>query len=283
MALRISDGQLHTTGILEIQATDPFLERVNRTNLIVHRGLAPAQIDVHHIGIDSNLNFTDQELSFRLLEDPQYGSLLLDGVPIPQSGFQLTDLLRGAISYLQSNTTSTRDYIKFRASIQNVVLDDQLDIRILPESYWEPLNVVTLHGVTVEESTSVTIDRTSMSVSQLGIDVKDIVYIVHQPPQHGYLEVDHEGADYEDDPGTVVVNVGARSHPSETNVFDQSIIDENRLHYIQSGANQTSDYFVFDVTNGVVTLTNMTFQISIIPKSIYLLTRCICLLRIDKN
>lgn len=273
MALRITDGQLHTTGVLEIQATDPFLERVNRTVLIVRRGSTPTRIDVHHIGIDSNLDFTDQELSFRLLENPQHGSLLLDSAPIPQSGFRQTDLLRGAVTYRQLNTTSTRDYIKFRISIRNIVLEDQLDIRILPESYWQPLNVVTLRSVTVEESTSVTIDRTAITVSQSGVDVKDIVYIVHQPPQHGYLEVDHDGADYEDDPAAVVVNVGARSHPPETNIFNQSIIDENRLHYIQSGANQSSDYFIFDVSNGVMTLTNLTFKISIIPKSIYLLTR----------
>lgn len=97
--------------------------------------------------------------------------------------------------------------------------------------------------------------------------------MVHQPPTHGYLEVDRD--EHEDDEPVTGSSVNNRINllPPEVHVFDQSAINEHRLHYIQSGANQSSDHFVFDVTNGVVTLTNLTFQLAIIPKSIYLLTR----------
>ena len=102
-----------------------------------------------------------------------------------------------------------------------------------------------------------------------GVNRQDVTYIVHQPPLHGYLEVDRDEHEYED----MVTGRSANLLPPEVHVFDQSAIDEQRLHYIQSGANQSSDHFVFDVTNGVVTLANLTFQLAIIPKSIYLLTR----------
>ena len=279
IALRISDGQLHTTATLEVLASDAFLQRVNRSDVIVRsppKTRSTTLISIQHIGIDSNLDFSPQELVFEIVEAPELGSILVDGTalkPDPSAvGFRMSDLMRGGVAYRAAEglngTVATRDNLKFRASVRKIVLEGQLDIRILPESYWDPLKVVDLRSVTVEESTSVTIDRTSLRVSQLGVDVKDIVYIVHQPPLHGYLEVDHDGVDYDDDPAVVV------AHRPEVNVFDQSVIDENRLHYIQSGANQTLDRFVFDVTNGVVTLTNLTFDISIIPKSIFLATRC---------
>lgn len=102
-----------------------------------------------------------------------------------------------------------------------------------------------------------------------GVSRQDVTYIVHQPPLHGYLEVDRDENEYED----MVTVRSANLLPPEVHVFDQGIIDEQRLHYIQSGANQSADQFVFDVTNGVMTLNNLTFQLAIIPKSIYLLTR----------
>ena len=120
--------------------------------------------------------------------------------------------------------------------------------------------------------TSFTIDPSVLRIGHApGVNPQDVTYIVHQPPIHGYLEVDRdEHLDYDEvmtsRPTSIIL-------PPEVHLFDQSAVDEHRLHYIQSGANQSSDHFVFDVTNGVTTLSNLTFQLSIIPKSIYLLAR----------
>lgn len=122
------------------------------------------------------------------------------------------------------------------------------------------------------KGTSFTIDATSLKIGHSpGVNRQDVTYIVHQPPLHGYLEVDRDENEYED----TVTGRATNLLPPEVPLFDQSVVDEQRLHYIQSGANQSSDHFVFDVTNGVVTLTNLTFQLAIIPKSIYLLTRAV--------
>lgn len=56
-------------------------------------------------------------------------------------------------------------------------------------------------------------------------------------------------------------------------VFDQSIINEGRLHYIQSISNQSSDSFVFDVTNGISGLNDLVFHLTILPKNLYIETR----------
>ena len=74
---------------------------------------------------------------------------------------------------------------------------------------------------------------------------------------YGYLEIDP--------PSALTSNV--------VTVFDQKIINEGRLHYIQSISNQSSDSFVFDVTNGISSLNDLVFHLTILPKNIYMETR----------
>lgn len=46
-----------------------------------------------------------------------------------------------------------------------------------------------------------------------------------------------------------------------------------RLHYIQAISNQTTDSFVFDVTNGISRLSDLVFHFTILPKTLYIETR----------
>ena len=61
--------------------------------------------------------------------------------------------------------------------------------------------------------------------------------------------------------------------PLTVNTFTQAVIDEGRLHYVQSMSNQTSDSFVFDVTNGISSIYGLVFHFIIIPKDLYIETR----------
>lgn len=80
---------------------------------------------------------------------------------------------------------------------------------------------------------------------------------IKRPPLHGYLEIDP--------PSALTSNA--------VSVFDQSIINEGRLHYIQSISNQSSDSFVFDVTNGISSLNDLVFHLTILPKNLYIESR----------
>lgn len=42
------------------------------------------------------------------------------------------------------------------------------------------------------------------------------------------------------------------------------------MFYIQAGVNQSSDYFVFDVTNGITWLRDLVLKIVIIPENLYI-------------
>ena len=51
------------------------------------------------------------------------------------------------------------------------------------------------------------------------------------------------------------------------------MINEGRLHYIQSISNQSSDSFAFDVTNGISYLSDLVFHFTVLPKTLYIETR----------
>ena len=85
----------------------------------------------------------------------------------------------------------------------------------------------------------------------------DITYLVTTSPQHGYLEIQSITSDDE----------------YNSKVFDQSTINSEKMFYIQAGVNQSSDYFMFDVTNGIFWLRDLLLKIVIIPENMYIKTQ----------
>jgi chondroitin sulfate proteoglycan 4 len=85
----------------------------------------------------------------------------------------------------------------------------------------------------------------------------DITYLVSTSPQHGYLEIQSITSDDE----------------YNSKVFDQSTINSEKMFYIQAGVNQSSDYFMFDVTNGIYWLKDLVLKIVIIPENLYVRTQ----------
>lgn len=92
------------------------------------------------------------------------------------------------------------------------------------------------------------------------IEPSNIVYQVTEGPYHGWLEITST-------PGTIEIE--NYDEPVQTKVFDQSIINVNRLVYVQSGVNRTRDRIKMDVTNGIVWLRDVELTIIIIPEHFY--------------
>ncbi len=82
----------------------------------------------------------------------------------------------------------------------------------------------------------------------------DITYLVTTSPQHGYLEIQSITSDDE----------------YNCKVFDQSTINSEKMFYIQAGVNQSTDHFIFDVTNGITWLRGLMLKIVIIPENLYM-------------
>lgn len=63
---------------------------------------------------------------------------------------------------------------------------------------------------------------------------------------------------------------GGQDDSSNVRTFTQSLMNENRVIYVQSIANQTKDRIIFNVTNGIVWLYGLSLEIQIIPERLYL-------------
>lgn len=95
------------------------------------------------------------------------------------------------------------------------------------------------------------------------IEPSNILYQVTDGPYHGWLEVTAVG--------TVELE-NYNEEPVQTKVFDQSIINSNRLVYVQAGVNRTRDKIKMDVTNGIVWLRGIELTVIIIPEHFYVVS-----------
>lgn len=154
----VTDSQYHVTGTLEVQASEPFLERINQTRLTVRRGQS-TPLSIEHLGMISNLDYDASELIFHVLDDPQQGSLQVEGSDaLKIELFTQDDLLAGKVTYSSNNQTEAKDSFKVRASLRRVEYECVVEVRIYPESYWQPLKVIQNQLVTVEEGETFSIE-----------------------------------------------------------------------------------------------------------------------------
>lgn len=147
----VTDSQFHVTGTLEVQASEPFLERINQTRLTVRRGYS-APLGVDQLGMISNLDHDPSELIFHVLDEPQHGVLKVEGSEAAKIElFTQDDLLSGKVTYTSANQTDGKDSFKLRASLRRVESECVVEVRTYPEVYWQPLKVIHNQLVTVEE------------------------------------------------------------------------------------------------------------------------------------
>lgn len=98
------------------------------------------------------MDFYPEELSYYLLEEPQYGYLQLDETSIAKSeSFTLSDMLAGKVSYQSNNRSEGKDWFKIRAVLRMVDYEGTVEVRIYSDSYWLPMKVANNQVATVEE------------------------------------------------------------------------------------------------------------------------------------
>ena len=171
------------------------------------------------------------------------------------------------MEYRNTDNSSLKDYFQFTIEIDDVEVNSEFKLNVYPESYWDGLEIGSNNSLLVEEGTSVRITNYDLKVIHGQMAPEDIKYIIQSEPKHGYLEIDPPS------PAFSTMDTNQALLPLSVNTFSQAAIDEGRLHYVQSMSNQTSDSFIFDVTNGISSLSGLVFHFLIIPKDIYIETR----------
>lgn len=263
----VTDGMFEVPGILEIEASDPFL-RIREANATIVQEGRIVPITISDLSIETNLNVKSELIEYTILTDPQHGvlkhyrkrlNLTYSGKSnntVSLKNFTHAEIERERVAYMNTEVASM-DRFTYRVTAKGVWAEGEILVRIYPSAYWEPLDIRKNQTLYVEESTSVTISRDVLEIGHVNISPGDITYLVSTSPQHGYLEIQSITSDDE----------------YNSKVFDQSTINSEKMFYIQAGVNQSSDYFTFDVTNGIYWLRDLVLKIVIIPENLYIKTQ----------
>ena len=212
----------------------------------------------------TNINAMDAEVVYSIKNGPFSGKIYLEDDPTTK--FTAEDLLNERVEYRNSDNSSLKDHLQLEISIGQVLTRTDFKINVYPESYWDGLEIGSNNSLLVEEGTSVRITNFDLKVIHGQMAPEDIKYIIQSAPKHGYLELDPPSS-------FPIIDNNQPIAPLTVDTFTQAAIDQGRLHYVQAMSNQTTDSFIFDVTNGISSLYSLVFHFIIIPKDIYIETR----------
>ncbi|XP_050522785.1 chondroitin sulfate proteoglycan 4 [Daktulosphaira vitifoliae] len=259
--LGVFDGKHSIDLKLQVESSPPFIKVLNNSQLMLRQGGA-ATITTNHLYADTNLNIHSDKINYQVMEGPGQGEIELGTnlEPLKTSIFSQAELEAGHVRYRHNgDVESIRDRVLFKVSAGNTVYREiDFDIRLLPQHYWEPLVVTKNSPIVVDESTTIAITKQYLEVKQEMVPPSDIMYLVKEQPRFGYLEKEFN----EEDPNNLENN--------HLTSFNQSLINNGHLYYVQSTMNQSTDRLVVDITNGVVSLYGLVISFVIVPKNVYL-------------
>ncbi|XP_013781378.1 chondroitin sulfate proteoglycan 4-like, partial [Limulus polyphemus] len=255
--LWITDGQFFVTGILEIKASEPFINLTRNTGLVVRRGESEV-ITPHNLSVETNGDSSKSEVTFKIVTIPQHGNILVSGKK--ENQFTSTDIENSNVEYEHDNGFAFLDVFGFVVFLDKLHIEGVFSIRIFPVSYWEPLQVLSNKTLHVNEGRERKIEPTLLNVAHNNVNPINIEYTITSGPFHGQLRLNNSEKLFNEE-----------NHVSNLR-FTQADINEGALIYKQTKSRVTNDSFVFDVTNGVTSLQNQMFFIDIISKIILLKT-----------
>uniref|UniRef100_A0A2S2QQT4 Chondroitin sulfate proteoglycan 4 n=1 Tax=Sipha flava TaxID=143950 RepID=A0A2S2QQT4_9HEMI len=259
--LGVFDGKHSIDLKLQVESSPPFIKVLNNSQLMLRQGGA-ATITTYHMYADTNLNIHSDKINYQVIEGPRQGEIELGTnlEPLKTTIFSQAELEAGHVRYRHNgDVESVQDRVLFRVSAGNTVSRElEFDIRLLPQHYWEPLEVTKNSPIIVDESTTIAITRQYLEVKQHMVPPTDIMYLVKISPRYGYLEKEAS----EEDSGNPENN--------HLTTFNQSLINSGHLYYVQSTMNQSTDRLVVDITNGVVSLYGLVISFVIVPKNVYI-------------
>ncbi|OWR43702.1 putative Chondroitin sulfate proteoglycan 4 precursor [Danaus plexippus plexippus] len=261
IAFWISDGLFDVNGNLEIQASPPFIRMYPTNGSIVENGKSVV-LTTKYMQVDTNMNCLEEDIRYEIIQEPKQGSIEV-GEILGAIAFTQLDIAAGRVAYKHREPETQNDAFRFKVTCLEAWGEGIYPIKIFPSSYWEPLKLTNNKALVVEESTSLNITRDILEVMHPQIEPSNILYQVTDGPYHGWLEVTAVG--------TVELE-NYNEEPVQTKVFDQSIINSNRLVYVQAGVNRTRDKIKMDVTNGIVWLRGIELTVIIIPEHFYVVS-----------
>lgn len=276
----VTDGHFYDTGILRIEASDPFVT-ISKSSGIIVKLNQPAQITSLNLSIETNVEVEDEDVRFEILSVPSFGTIRKRGKGVGGEGemvntfFTLSDLEEGIIEYRGNPGINDPriDPIKLRASLAggNIIKlrsqEGELLVKLYPSRFWDPLFIERNETLFVDEGNSAIITGEDLlRITHSSIPPANITYLITLPPQFGIIT---EIAPGQQDSSLPSVNESIL-------FFTQKDLNEKRIRYLHlsNHKNRTSrDSFRFDVTNSVITTQDLLFHIHIISQTILISAR----------
>ncbi|XP_071794036.1 chondroitin sulfate proteoglycan 4-like [Asterias amurensis] len=248
-----NDLSRYISVFMDIEASDPFVGLQNNTGLTLSRG-ASVVLTSYNLSAETNLGIKDKRIEFVITSLPAHGRLLLRGNPVMM--FNQESLEAGRIIYEHDNSTAMLDGFNFTIRAKEMTKKGFFNIRIYLEDHQKPPVLNQFKPLVVEQGKAVTIDRYHLRVTHPNHLPVEIVFTVTVPPKYGILRLAEE---------SLLGKRRRRQAAEGIESFTQLDVNRNRLQYIQTKSGSGSDRFSFEVDNGFVKVTNLTFSVEIAP------------------
>ncbi|XP_071117957.1 chondroitin sulfate proteoglycan 4-like isoform X2 [Haliotis cracherodii] len=252
-AIFVTDGQFVKPFLFQIRASDPYIKITNNTGIKVQKG-SYASMTTTNLSVETNVDVTPEEINFVLTEEPSNGHLRIRGKMV--SEFTFADIIAGNVRYWNDGGNEMEDKFKFAVLAKEARVNGVFPVMVFLESQMHPPEIVHNRFLEVPEGSSATITKGHLHVVHPAALPKNIVFTIETLPSHGDLKIK----------GRTVQNLAQAR-------FSQSDIDSGLVAYAPREVNFLTDKIVFEVTNGIQTLSNLEFFIEIVPAHLPLIAK----------
>ncbi|XP_022097387.1 chondroitin sulfate proteoglycan 4-like [Acanthaster planci] len=248
------DRSRYTSDFLDIEASEPFVGILNNSGLRISRG-SSVVLTSCNLSAETNMGIKDKRIEFLITSQPSHGQLLYRGSPAVM--FNQEGLDAGRVVYHHDNSTAMMDSFNFTVRAKSMAVEGVFNIRIYLTSHQEPPEVEQLKPLAVEQGQAVVIERSHLRVTHPNHLPIEIIFTVTLFPKFGMLQLSNEFL-----PPT---RRGRREAGEQLKTFTQLDVNRNRVRYVQTGPGMGLDQFSFEVDNGFVKVSNLTFIVEIVP------------------
>jgi hypothetical protein len=199
----------------------------------------------------SNLQLTDPDhtstelvFSIQNFDPPSHGTLYRDHILLQGNDtFTQADIDNNLMVYHHAGGENNRVVIYFQVTDGMVQLSDIM-VSIQVQAVNDAPQIVSNHLLGLSEGSSRTIGQTFLQLSDADNTYTELVYYITQLPAYGALILGGTSLDIAD-------------------TFTQEDINNGLLSYQHNGAETVSDQFTFTISDGIASLPETVFQISI--------------------
>ncbi|KAK0425800.1 hypothetical protein QR680_009393 [Steinernema hermaphroditum] len=256
----VSDGKHVVRAELEVLAGAPFV-RLERGRLELPRPMAGSWVPVGpaNLSIATNLDVDAADIVFTVVDGSRFLAVA-DGATVVANSFTQKDVDAGVLLYSVEGAEGVE---RLLVRVADHTLSATVDV--VSAASGVGLEVTALSTLHVPLSAGVApISSTTLATSSKAA-ATTVTYIILTQPTKGSLLL-------EEPHGEKRMNVAMSPSNYFVRHFTQEDVDRGLLQYLPSVQRPTSDFFTFNVTNGLVTIGPFSLHVEIVDNTVELRT-----------